>query len=82
MSFKVRLTASSSASKLNVELHDFCVPPCISQLLHVTAELGILQETVIVGGLEMQQQARALARRPHVVVATPGRLKVLHQRMS
>jgi len=30
---------------------------------------------VIVGGLEMQQQAKALARRPHVVVATPGRLK-------
>lgn len=40
---------------------------------------GILtdvQEVVIVGGLEMQQQAKALARRPHVVVATPGRLKV------
>lgn len=35
-----------------------------------------VQEVVIVGGLEMQQQAKALARRPHVVVATPGRLKV------
>lgn len=35
-----------------------------------------MQEVVIVGGLEMQQQAKALARRPHVVVATPGRLKV------
>lgn len=34
-----------------------------------------MQEVVIVGGLEMQQQAKALARRPHVVVATPGRLK-------
>ena len=34
-----------------------------------------VQEVVIVGGLEMQQQAKALARRPHVVVATPGRLK-------
>lgn len=48
-----------------------------------------MQEVVIVGGLEMQQQAKALARRPHVVVATPGRLKVwvllhthlLHQRL-
>lgn len=30
----------------------------------------------MVGGLEMQNQAKALARRPHVVVATPGRLKV------
>lgn len=36
-----------------------------------------LRECVIVGGLEMQQQAKALARRPHVVVATPGRLKGL-----
>ena len=38
--------------------------------------LMAMQEVVIVGGLEMQQQAKALARRPHVVVATPGRLKV------
>lgn len=38
--------------------------------------LVCVQEVVIVGGLEMQQQAKALARRPHVVVATPGRLKV------
>jgi hypothetical protein len=30
-----------------------------------------------VGGLEMQAQARALAARPHVVVATPGRLRGL-----
>ena len=36
----------------------------------------MLQELVVVGGLEMQNQAKALARRPHVVVATPGRLKV------
>lgn len=28
----------------------------------------------IVGGMEMMDQARALAKRPHVVVATPGRL--------
>ena len=28
------------------------------------------------GGLDMQQQARELARRPHVVIATPGRLRV------
>jgi len=34
------------------------------------------QDCVIVGGLDMQQQARELARRPHVVIATPGRLRV------
>ena len=28
------------------------------------------------GGLDIQQQAKELARRPHVVIATPGRLKV------
>lgn len=36
-----------------------------------------LKECVVIGGLDMQQQARALARRPHVVIATPGRLKDL-----
>lgn len=33
-----------------------------------------LQTAVIVGGLDMVTQAMALARRPHVVVASPGRL--------
>jgi len=33
-----------------------------------------LQTSVIVGGLPMVDQAMSLARRPHVVVATPGRL--------
>lgn len=34
---------------------------------------------MIIGGVEQQQQAQALARRPHVVVATPGRLAALVQ---
>lgn len=33
-----------------------------------------LQTAVIVGGLDMVTQAMALGKRPHVVVATPGRL--------
>ncbi|XP_066422608.1 probable ATP-dependent RNA helicase DDX49 [Molothrus aeneus] len=33
-----------------------------------------LKDCVVVGGLDMVSQALALARRPHVVVATPGRL--------
>eukprot|EP00879_Flechtneria_rotunda_P013446 GHRR01014039.1.p1 GENE.GHRR01014039.1~~GHRR01014039.1.p1 ORF type:complete len:452 (+),score=134.02 GHRR01014039.1:87-1358(+) len=37
------------------------------------------KDAVILGGLDMQQQAQALARRPHVVVATPGRLAALIQ---
>lgn len=33
-----------------------------------------LKQTVVVGGLDMMSQAIDLARKPHVVVATPGRL--------
>jgi ATP-dependent RNA helicase DDX49/DBP8 len=36
-----------------------------------------LAASVVVGGLDQQAQARELARRPHIVVATPGRLKAL-----
>ena len=39
--------------------------------------LCCVQEAVIIGGLDMQAQAKALAQRPHVVVATPGRLRVI-----
>ncbi|KAI5078918.1 hypothetical protein GOP47_0006589 [Adiantum capillus-veneris] len=33
-----------------------------------------LRCSVIIGGLDMIEQAKALMRRPHVVIATPGRL--------
>lgn len=33
-----------------------------------------LKTAVIVGGVDMVQQALALARKPHVIIATPGRL--------
>nr|XP_043606194.1 DEAD-box ATP-dependent RNA helicase 36 [Erigeron canadensis] len=36
-----------------------------------------LKCAVIVGGMDMITQSQALMRRPHVVIATPGRLKVL-----
>lgn len=32
---------------------------------------------VVVGGMDMITQAKSLMRRPHVVISTPGRLKVL-----
>lgn len=35
-----------------------------------------LREHVVIGGVDMQAQSRALASRPHVVIATPGRLAV------
>lgn len=41
-----------------------------------------LRDCVVIGGTDMQRQARELAARPHVVVATPGRLAVccaIHQ---
>ncbi|KAI9340414.1 P-loop containing nucleoside triphosphate hydrolase protein [Zopfochytrium polystomum] len=40
-----------------------------------------LKLTVAVGGIDMRKQALALAKRPHVIVATPGRL-VDHIRSS
>ncbi|KAK6947209.1 DEAD/DEAH box helicase domain [Dillenia turbinata] len=36
-----------------------------------------LRCAVVVGGMDMITQAKALMQRPHVVIATPGRLKVL-----
>lgn len=33
-----------------------------------------LKSSVLVGGVDMMQQAIALAKRPHIVVSTPGRL--------
>lgn len=35
------------------------------------------QDCVIIGGMEQQTQAKQLAKRPHVVIATPGRLAEL-----
>lgn len=37
---------------------------------------NVAQDAVVIGGLDMQAQAKALAARPHIVVATPGRLRV------
>ncbi|XP_075513814.1 DEAD-box ATP-dependent RNA helicase 36 [Primulina tabacum] len=36
-----------------------------------------LRVAVVVGGMDMINQAQALIQRPHVVIATPGRIKVL-----
>jgi ATP-dependent RNA helicase DDX49/DBP8 len=43
------------------------------QFLVLGKPLG-LTTTTVVGGMDMMQQARELRNRPHVVVATPGRL--------
>jgi ATP-dependent RNA helicase DDX49/DBP8 len=40
-----------------------------------------IQVAVIVGGMDMMSQALELGNRPHVVIATPGRL-VDHLRSS
>ncbi|KAL0098228.1 P-loop containing nucleoside triphosphate hydrolase protein [Phycomyces blakesleeanus] len=34
-----------------------------------------LKECVVVGGLDMMKQSLELARRPHIIIATPGRLR-------
>lgn len=33
-----------------------------------------LRHTTVIGGMDMTKQALELAKRPHVVIATPGRL--------
>jgi ATP-dependent RNA helicase DDX47/RRP3 len=37
------------------------------------AHIGV-RSTVVVGGVDMMEQAIALSKKPHIVVATPGRL--------
>ncbi|CAD6587338.1 MAG: ribosomal RNA processing protein [Tremellales sp. Tagirdzhanova-0007] len=43
------------------------------QMTALGSPLGV-RTTVIVGGLDMMSQSIALSKRPHIVVATPGRL--------
>lgn len=65
-------------------LHIGCsLGPCRElafQLADQFRALGVgmsLKDSVVVGGLDMTAQAKELARRPHVVIATPGRLRAL-----
>jgi len=46
----------------------------ISEQLTVFGSKIGLRHTLVIGGLGLQDQARKLARKPHVVIATPGRL--------
>ena len=51
--------------------------PMVQRLIEQFEALGAsvgLKTAVIVGGVDMVQQALALARKPHVIIATPGRL--------
>ena len=36
-----------------------------------------LKDAIVIGGLDMVQQASELSQKPHVVIATPGRLAAL-----
>ena len=46
----------------------------ISEQFRVLGAAVNLHSTVIVGGMDMQTQAIELRKRPHVIIATPGRL--------
>lgn len=46
----------------------------ISQAFEALGTFISLKSTVIVGGMDMVSQAIALGKKPHIVVATPGRL--------
>ncbi|XP_041321782.1 probable ATP-dependent RNA helicase DDX49 [Pyrgilauda ruficollis] len=55
-------------------------PPCRELAYQIAEQFRVLgkplglKDCVVVGGLDMVAQALELSRRPHVVVATPGRL--------
>jgi len=54
---------------------NFPVPPsAISQQFEALGSSIGVRCAVIIGGVNMVEQAVALAKRPHIVVATPGRL--------
>lgn len=43
------------------------------QIQALGSSIGVVT-TVIVGGVEMMQQAISLAKKPHIIIATPGRI--------
>lgn len=73
-------TASMPVSGHPCAVCCMCCMCCTSPVCRLSwcADLAadLAQDAVIIGGLEMQAQAKALAARPHVVIATPGRLRV------
>jgi superfamily II DNA/RNA helicase len=85
------LTALTTKCTWPLLVHDYTTIFAICTCICTCSELAIqlaeqfrafgagmsLRDAVIIGGLDDQAQARELARRPHVVVATPGRLAAL-----
>ncbi|KAF9411200.1 hypothetical protein BGZ94_001412 [Podila epigama] len=47
----------------------------IAEQFNVLGKSINLKDVVIVGGLDMMPQAIALSKRPHIIIATPGRLR-------
>ncbi|KAF9962692.1 putative RNA helicase [Modicella reniformis] len=47
----------------------------IAEQFNVLGKTINLKDVVVVGGLDMMTQAIALSKRPHVIIATPGRLR-------
>ncbi len=54
----------------------------IGQQFEALGSLISLRVAVIVGGLDFVSQQIALAKKPHVVVATPGMIPTLHFLMT
>ena len=61
LSFRLSLTVRELAYQIS------------QQVTSLGAPLGVRAAT-IVGGMDMMSQSVALSKRPHVIVATPGRL--------
>ncbi|GLB33747.1 putative DEAD box helicase family protein [Lyophyllum shimeji] len=68
---------SSMSIRTPTEVQAACIPP----LLAVLGPSLNIRTAVVVGGMDMMAQALELRDRPHVVIATPGRI-VDHLRSS
>jgi ATP-dependent RNA helicase RhlE len=46
----------------------------VDEAIRVICRPNQMRTAVIIGGVSMEPQCRALARKPHIIIATPGRL--------
>ena len=55
--------------------------PCRELAIQIAEQFGVLgaamgvRVALVIGGMNMMKQGAELARRPHIVIATPGRLR-------
>lgn len=77
MSFSFRLTACQHSDAVRALSRWLTISELAYQISQQITSLGAplgVRTATIVGGMDMMSQSIALSKRPHVIVATPGRL--------